>query len=152
MDRVEIKKVLVALDLSDYSQITFRHAATLAEKFDAELVVLNVINSEGLEHLEQVAQLGYPDLDTNHYLSNLTEDRRKIFRQTYKPALSGIRHRFEFKMGTPYRQIIKAAKEEAADLLVIGAKGSSSISDMLFGVNAEKIIRRSPCTVVSVRE
>ena len=77
ISRIEVKKILVALDLSEYSHATFSHALTLAEKFDAELVVLNVINSEGLEHLDRLAQAGYPDLDTDHYLSNLSSDRKR---------------------------------------------------------------------------
>ena len=151
MQRTKIGKIVVALDFSDHTEATFSQALSLAEKFEAELVILNVINSDGLDHLEQVAQMGYTGLDTNHYLVNLSQERQKLFNEICEPELGGVSNRFVQKVGTPYRQIIETAQEEKADLLVIGAKGRSSLAEMLFGVNAEKIIRRAPCSVVSVR-
>jgi nucleotide-binding universal stress UspA family protein len=53
--------------------------------------------------------------------------------------------------GVPFVEIIKTAKSKNADMIVIGTHGRTGIDHMLFGSTAEKVVRKSPCPVLTVR-
>jgi len=53
--------------------------------------------------------------------------------------------------GVPFVEIIKTAREKNADLIVIGTHGRTGIDHMLFGSTAEKVVRKAPCPVLTVR-
>jgi nucleotide-binding universal stress UspA family protein len=51
----------------------------------------------------------------------------------------------------PFVEIIKTARERKTDLIVIGTHGRTGIDHMLFGSTAEKVVRKAPCPVLTVR-
>jgi nucleotide-binding universal stress UspA family protein len=54
--------------------------------------------------------------------------------------------------GVPYREIVREARECGAGLIVIGTHGRTGVERVIFGSTAEKVVRMSPCPVLSVRE
>jgi len=147
---VQVKRVMAALDLSAYSEITFMHAHTLAKCMGAELVLLNVINSRGLEHIDQLAAQGY-NVSRERYLKEVESERRAELERDYLSRVGEVPTRLIFRVGLPVAEILKAVKEEQADYLVIGPKGRSNLENVLLGHVVEKVFRRCPCPVVSVR-
>ncbi len=147
---VSIKRILAALDLSAYSEITFTHALTLARSLGAELLILNVINSRGMEVLDVLAAEGF-DLSSRQYLEKVEKDRREELEREYLARVGDTPARLVFRVGLPYEEILAAVVEEKIDLVVLGTKGRSNLAGVLFGTTAEKVFRRASCTVVSVR-
>ena len=147
---VKISRVLAALDLSGYSETTFTHAVTLAEALGAELVILNVINSRGLDALDSLAAQGL-NISSEKYVQTVEADRRAEFERDYLGRVGDTPVRLVFRVGLPYEEILKAVGDEGADLLVLGVKGKTNLAGALFGSTAEKVYRRARCTVVSVR-
>lgn len=147
---VKISKVMAALDLSAYSEITFTHALTLARQMNAELILLNVINSRGLDTLDKLQAEGY-DISSRKYIETLQEERGAEFEKDYLSRVGAVPCRLVFRVGVPHQEIIKAIVEEGCDLVVMGTKGRSDLIGTLFGSTAEKVFRRAACPVVSVR-
>lgn len=147
---VSIKRIMAPLDLSAYSEITFSHALTLARALGGELVVLNVINSKGLETLDLVAAGGYA-LSRDSYLDKVQEERKAELERDYLRRCAGVPASLVFRVGLPYEEILKAIAKERADLVVMGTKGHGNLAGVLLGSTAEKVFRRANCAVVSVR-
>ncbi len=53
--------------------------------------------------------------------------------------------------GVPFHEIIRFAHQERIDLIIIGTRGRTGIKHVLFGHTAEKVVKKSPCPVLSVR-
>lgn len=148
--RVSVKRIIAALDLSAFAEITFSYALTLAQDLGAELVLLNVINSRGLDVLDKLKAEGY-DVGPEKYLATVKAERTAEFERDYLSRAQGVRTRLEFRVGLPYEQILAAIGKEGADMVVMGTKGKSNIAGALFGTTAEKVFRRATCPVLSVR-
>jgi nucleotide-binding universal stress UspA family protein len=56
-----------------------------------------------------------------------------------------------FKEGEPFLEIIQMVKKESVELIVMGTHGRTGLDHVLFGSTAEKVVRRSPCPVLTVR-
>jgi glycine betaine transporter len=138
-----IKKILVPVDLSAYSQSTIDYASIIAERFSATLIFLHVIESlpysvtdtfKVVEHRK-----GLQTLATS-LLRNLSEEMqaRKL---TVKSRLV---------WGTASREILSEARREKPDLIVMGTHGRSGLPHAILGSVAEKIVRLSRVPVLTV--
>ena len=147
----KVNKILVACDLSGYSIQAVEYAADMAESVDAEMVIVNVINQRDLDMVEKVTH--YSDKITlKSYIQETMEYRSeaiaKIFEASKKDPKS---YRTIYKTGVPFREILLAIEEEKADLLVMGTKGRTDLAEVLFGTTAQKMFRRCPIPLLSIR-
>jgi nucleotide-binding universal stress UspA family protein len=53
--------------------------------------------------------------------------------------------------GVAFYQIIKTVKDKSVDLVVMGTHGRTGVDDILFGSTAEKVVKKSPCPVLTIR-
>ena len=86
------------------------------------------------------------------YLQELQQASRKALDELPDPALlRGAAVVRDVRVGTPFLEIVRYAKETAIDLIVIGTHGRSGLAHVLLGSTAEKIVRKAPCPVLTVR-
>ncbi len=65
---------------------------------------------------------------------------------------AGITVRWTLPIGVPFEEIVRAAQTEHADMVVMGTHGRTGLNRLLLGSVAERVIRLSPCPVVTVRQ
>jgi nucleotide-binding universal stress UspA family protein len=144
-----LKTVLVPTDFSDASESALRYGKAMAEKFGASLHVVHVME-DLLAHAwaAEVYVSSMPQLRDEIEKESrlrlgalLTDGERKAFRA--ETALLA---------GNPFLEIIRYAKTHGVDLIVMGTHGRGPIAHMLLGSVAEKVVRKSPCPVLTVRE
>jgi nucleotide-binding universal stress UspA family protein len=148
--KVEVTKILAALDLSSYSENTFTYAVDLARRYGAELIILNVINDRGLEVMDRIQAEGYGPSRAS-YIQRIQEARQAELEKDYLPRAGEVPARLEFRVGAPYSEILDFIVEEGIDFVVLGTQGHGAVVGSLFGTNADKIYRRAQCPVLSVR-
>ena len=155
----EIRRILVAIDFSEYSKHVMGYAAQLAEKFDAVLVLTNVINQRDLNMIEMVShqtEMVSSEISTisvETYLEKQkTERTQKIKDLIEKMGCAHLKAETIIKPGAPFEVLMGVIRKEAIDLVVMGSKGRSNLADILFGSTADRMFRRCPLPVLSVRK
>jgi nucleotide-binding universal stress UspA family protein len=148
----KIKKIMVAVDFSEYSNTVTDHAGRLAEDLGAELIFVNVINQRDVNMVKKVT--AYTDkISVKGYVNDLkelrNEEMQKILQET---NCTQIANRFIIKIGVPFAELIETAKAEKVDLVVMGTKGRGNIAGILYGSQAEKMFRHCPLPLLSIRE
>jgi universal stress protein A len=145
---LNLKTILVATDFSDASQAALEYARGLAEKFGASLHVLHV--------LEDLAAHAWT---TEVYVAALPGVHEEMERQAQERLATlftedergRFRVRTALRLGSPFVEIIRYARDEHADLIVMGTHGRGAIAHMLLGSVAERVVRKAACPVLTVR-
>lgn len=146
---MEIKKILFATDFSENSRWALRYALSFAQKYEARLYILHVIQQPSYP-LGMYAEISFDAMDK--FNRNLSEVTEKEMQQLCLSDLAGFtNYEAMILSGTPFLEIIRTAKEKEADLIVVGTHGRTGLDHVLFGSTAEKVVRKAPCPVVSVR-
>lgn len=143
----DFKTIVVAVDFSDSSQNAFKLALNMAQKYSARLVLLHVIN-------EPVDLRGFyvPHISFEKLEEEIEEGAKKLMESFCRQNLSDFdNYESLIVPGLPYEQIIQQAEGLAADLIVLGTHGRTGLDHVLFGSTAEKVVRKSPLPVLTVR-
>jgi len=147
-----IHTIMVAIGFRSYSEGTFRYAAELAEKFDADLLVVSVVNSRDVEAVRSVASMGY-EIDGEHYVESIRKERMALLDgYVSKTPFPAERMKVLLPVGNPLEELLKTIVREDVQMVVMGVKERSDLEHIFVGSIAEKIFRRSPVTVVSYRD
>ncbi len=146
---IALKKILVASDFSKPSDIALKYGKGLAEAFGASLHVLHV--------MEDVVAHAWAAEVYVASLPGLHEEMEKAARERLGQVLTAderekFRAEVVLRTGTAFVEIIGYAKSENADLIILGTHGRGAIAHMMLGSVAEKVVRKAPCPVLTVRE
>lgn len=147
-----IRKILVPLAFTEYSQGVFDCAVQMALKNDARLLILSIINSRDLDSVESIVAMGY-EVDADHYIEEVRKERKqKLNKMTDEAGIDKDRVNILFKIGKPVDEILRVIVKEGPDLVVMGTRGRSNLQNSIMGNVAEKIFKRSPVNVLSFRD
>ena len=148
----KVKKIMVAVDFSEYSNTVTDHAGRLAEDIGAELIFVSVINQRDIDMVNQLT-IHTDKISVKDYINGLIDDRtEQMQRLLQETDCTRIPNRFLIKKGVPFAVLIETAKAEKVDLVVMGTKGRGNIAGILFGSQAEKMFRHCPVPLLSIRE
>jgi len=144
----EIKKVLVPIDFSDYSKSSLRFAVNFTKTFNAQLYLIYVVEPVIYPPDFSMGQIAIPSVDLE--MDKRAEEELKKLAEEEIP--SDIVSKIIVKTGKPFIEIIETAEEEDIDLIIISTHGHTGVEHILFGSTAEKVVRKAPCPVLSLRE
>ena len=129
-------KILVGYDGSNSAKDALTLAKKHAVAFDGEVIIVSSLTGGSVTHA----------VDVEHATENL-ESAKKMFDD------DGIQCETKLLVRgmTPGEDIVKYAREKAIDEIIIGIKRRSKVGKLLFGSNAQYIILKAPCPVVTVK-
>jgi nucleotide-binding universal stress UspA family protein len=142
-----IKNILVPTDFSSCSRQGLHYAVSLADKFQAAITILHVLDQK---LIDQSCHFG---LDEEGKIKEIIWKKTK---QSFEEFLrdenfGNIQVQKMIVPGIPFQEIVRKAQQIKADLIVIGGCGGTVDLDRLFfGSTAEKVVRMLPCPVLCV--
>ncbi len=146
---VKLQNILCPTDFSELSVGAINYAVLLAEAFAARLHLLHVVD-QAYQYWMAMGPETFPVGPAPEELIKTATKQMEDFASQYVPEkLQASR---EIISGRPFLEIIRVAKEKKCDLIVIGTHGRGALSQVLLGSVAEKVVRKAPCPVLSVRD
>jgi universal stress protein E len=139
-----LQRLCVGTNFSPESDLAVQSAVTLARATGAQMDVVHVVHRPHL--YERVLQRHTPSDD--ELLSRTTEHLRQ---STSGPAFAGLTVHQHVRVGAPYAELLVACRELGAGLLIVGARKSSGLSDLLLGSTAERVLRKASVPVLVAR-
>lgn len=97
------------------------------------------------------ADFGIPMNSMETFCTTMVSEGEKTLAEFTERHFSGMNHRAKVTCGDFSEEILNFAKEEQADMIVMGTHGRKGMDRLLFGSVAEKVLRQAPCPVVAVR-
>lgn len=145
---ISLNRILVPTDFSDFSKIALDFACAFAEKFDAEIHLLHVLQ----DLVAMVPEPGLAFPPPGDYMQELTESAKQGLAEMPDSAWAEGRSVVRAVVqGPPFVEIIRYAKGNEIDMIVMGTHGRSGLAHVLLGSVAEKVVRKAPCPVLTIR-
>ncbi len=141
-------KILHPTDFSACAEQARAQAVGLARALGAELILLHVsvetpLYGEGLMGMKEVQAV---------YDAQRKWAEEALAARATETRQAGVAVRLEFTVGVPFKEIVRVAEEEHADMIVMGTHGRGGLDRLLLGSVAERVIRLASCPVLTVRE
>ncbi len=144
---LQVSKILVPIDFSDYSKNALKYAAKFATTFNAKIYLIYVIEPVIYPADFSMGQVALPAVDVD-----MNARAKEELEQLAKREITGLEVVSLIKTGKPFVEIVETALEEDVDLIIIATHGHTGIEHVLFGSTAEKVVRKAPCPVLTIRE
>ena len=137
--------ILLPTDGSEGIAQAARHAGTLAERFDATVHVLSVVDTRN--RFESPTS----GLSTQAWNEAETERAEHAIESTLSTLPDDVSVETAVVEGVPKTAILSVVEDEAMDMVVMGTHGRTGLDHYLIGSVTEKVVRQSPVPVVTVR-
>lgn len=155
-----IKKILYATDLSENARYAFSYAASMAERYDAGVVIMHVV-----EELSPTALLLIGDIVGEKRWSTIKGEKEQQIIATIRKRLEDFYAEFcrqepncritvdqiIIENGRPANRIIETAETIGADVIVMGSHGQGVIQEVMIGSTSRRVMRRCRQPVLVVR-
>lgn len=138
-ERMNIKRLLCPIDFSVYGQAANEYASVLAKSTGATIHYLH-------SSLPEVSYGSYAYVDVEQEAAQNLKRLKEV-----KPTADGVPAVYTVEFGPPVDQIVKYAKENDIDLIVMGTHGRTGLRRVLMGSVAEGVVRNAECPVLAIK-
>jgi nucleotide-binding universal stress UspA family protein len=148
----KLSKILVPTDFSEVGNRAVEVAVSLAKANKAKLILMTVIGELPLTNEEMImlrVSVEKVKADNKKQIDAAAEKLKKLLKPS---AAKNFRVQFMVRDGKPFLEIIRAAEELNADLIVMSSHGHSRIAEIILGSTTDRVVQKAPCSVLVVRE
>ena len=146
---MRFKSIIAATDFSEMAEEALRQALALAQQHQARLLLVHVLPP--LVTPNPLLDEFVVNQTTLALRQSLKDSCQKALEERRQKAASQLNLETRLLEGDPTRELVRLAKEEKADLLVMGSTGVSGLAETVFGSTAQKMVRKAPCSVLVAR-
>lgn len=144
-DVFKLKRLLVPVDFSDCSKKALQYALAFGKQFGAELVLVHVV--QPYVPVPEMAAV-----DTQLILSRMRESAESELAKWRQAVSDDVAVKSQLRVGRAHHEIVSAADELDADLILMSTHGRTGLGRALLGSVAEHVTRYAHCPVLTVRE
>ncbi len=144
--KIQLKRILVGCDFSEDSDVAMQYGLSLAQEFEAELHLAHVVEPPTYQHMLKPPSTLEEEI--NQELRNRLQDKLKEL--VPEEARHWCTPETALLEGNPYDELTRYAESHSIDMIVLGVRGSGLVKTLLVGSTTDRVIRKSPCPVLSV--
>lgn len=144
---MKVERILFPTDFSEGSQQALHYAVDFARHYNAKLYILHVVYD-----IKKATGLYVPHISSDELFKEMNEWAMKEIGNCCIEEIRGLSD-VEKKVvkGVPWEEIIHFAENENIDIIVMGTYGRIGVERLIFGNTAERVVRRAPCPVMTVK-
>ncbi len=146
---INVSRMLCPIDFSETSRRAFYQAVALAAHFEAELTVLHVQEHSWMRSSYEAIEAERQELELLE--ASLQDRLQEVYEDGTIDDEDRERIRMDLTQGKPWLEIVRYAVDHEVDMIVMGTHGRTGLEHMLIGSQAEKVVRWSPCRVLTVK-
>ena len=143
-----MKRIIVPIDFSSFSDNAFLSALKIAQKSNSSITLINVVSTEldwkNLSKERKNQNQNILDMEAE------AKDKLRAFIMDHK--LQTVPVEAVVGVGVPHQEILEIANKHAANLIVIGAYGMGHTNEKFIGSNIQKVLRNANCPVLAVKK
>ena len=142
---IQFERILYPTDFSESAENALQYVISLSKKYGSKIHVLHVVepftytSDFGIDYSAQYREM---EVTAKRLIEEIVTSLKKSSLDAEGAVLSG----------EPFVEIIRYARQENADLIVMATHGRTGIEHMLLGSVAEKVVRKSPCPVLTIKK
>lgn len=142
---IRLQRILVPTDFSDSARHALTYGISFAGEYGAELLLLHVVETVPMGYASELFPV--PMAEVFQQVSAYA--REELARLRAEAAEKGVRVRERVVQGKPSAEIVRVAREEAVDMIVLGTQGRGVLDKAIFGSTTERVVRKAPCPVLT---
>jgi nucleotide-binding universal stress UspA family protein len=144
---IKLKKLLLPTDFSESARHALNYGISFAREYEAELQLLHVVENLTVGYASDLFPV--PMAEVFQEISGYAKaELAKLGAEARAKNVDVAEHVVQ---GKPSAEIIRFARENEVDMIVLGTHGKGMLDQALFGSTTERVVRRAPCPVLTVR-
>jgi nucleotide-binding universal stress UspA family protein len=143
---INLKRILVPTDFSESAKKALLYGTSFSREYGSELLLLHVVENLTVGYASDLFPV--PMAEVFDEISGYAKG--ELSKLGAQAKGKGIVVREMVVQGKPSAEIVRVAREETSDMIVLGTHGKGMLDKALFGSTAERVIRRAPCPVLTV--
>jgi len=144
---IQLKTVLVPTDFSESARHALTYGTSFALEYGARLILLHVVENLTVGYASDLFPV--PMAEVFQEISGYA--RAELAKLAAEAREKGVEVEEQVVQGKPSAEIIRVARESEVDMIVLGTHGKGMLDQALFGSTTERVVRRAPCPVLTVR-
>ena len=144
---IKLRKVLVPTDFSESARHALTYGISFAREYEAELTLLHVVENLSVGYASDLFPV--PMAEVFQEISGYA--RAELAKLGTEARAKNVTVEEVVVQGKPSAEIMRFARETEVDMIVLGTHGKGMLDQALFGSTTERVVRRAPCPVLTVR-
>jgi len=144
---IHLKRILVPTDFSDSARNALAYGISFGEEYAAEVLLLHVVENLTVGYASDLFPV--PMAEVYEEISGYA--KAELAKLGAEVRTRGVAVRELVAQGKPSAEILRIAREETVDMIVLGTHGKGLLDRSLFGSTTERVVRKAPCPVLTCR-
>lgn len=142
------RQIAYCTDFSEHANEAFLTAKDLAAHYGANLHIVHVMATFSAP----ITEAYFPVEQDISLMGKASEAVQETIDERYVSKLADVQqHSVHILSGYPATEIVQLARDKHLDLIVMGSHGLTGVAHVLFGSTADRVVRKAPCSVLTVR-